>query len=86
MTAMTLWRRYFLTPCVDPREALFHPNGDFPSVPLQLLSTIIADQELYKKLHRSLEDAEISVTGKDKDDWAIAKTKQLREEADHAPM
>jgi len=83
MTAMTLWRRYFLTPCVDPREALFHPNGEFPSVPLQLLSTIIADQELYKKLHRSLEDAEISVTGKDKDDWAIAKTKQLREEADH---
>jgi len=84
VSGLSLWRRFFLHPQVDPRTALF-PPADFLQVskPLEWLSSLVADQELYKRFHAALEHAETATTGRDKDGFVVKKAKQLREEAEH---
>lgn len=83
MSGLSLWRRFFLHPQVDPRVALFSPRAAQASNPLEWLSTLIADQELYKRFHQALEHAETATTGRDKDGFVVRKAQQLRQESDH---
>lgn len=86
MTCLSLWRRFVLCPYVDPRCLFFPPaeerHDTEASRPLEWLTWLFADQELYKRYHKSLEQAEISLSGRDKDGFVIAKSKQLRDEAE----
>jgi hypothetical protein len=91
ITSLSLWRQFLLHPSVNPRWALFAPT-QLPSVaeealglskPLEWLTSLLADQELYKKFHASLEHAEIASRGVEKKDFVVAKSKQLRETSDH---
>ncbi|CAK0824571.1 unnamed protein product [Prorocentrum cordatum] len=43
----------------------------------------LQDQELYKKFHKALEQAEVAAKGRDPNGFVIEKAKQLREESDH---
>mmetsp|Transcript_14444 Transcript_14444/g.45397 ORF Transcript_14444/g.45397 Transcript_14444/m.45397 type:complete len:330 (+) Transcript_14444:1358-2347(+) len=62
---------------------LFPRQGAGPSWPLQWLTLLIADQELYKKFYDALERAEVSVTGQDRDSFVVKKAKQIRDESEH---
>merc|ERR1712151_996390 len=83
ISGLSLWRRFFLHPQVDPRSAVFPPRDSQTSKPLEWLSALVADQELYKRFHAALEHAETATTGRDKDGFVVRKAKQLREEAEH---
>lgn len=83
VSGIVLWRRFFLYPGVDPRIVLFSSIRGEPSKPLQWLTSVFADQELYKKFHRALEQAEVAAKGRDPNGFVITKAKQLREESDH---
>jgi hypothetical protein len=93
VSSLSLWRRFLLSPSVDPRSALFAPEAP-PSAreeceapgfsrPFEWLLRVFADQELYKKFHASLEHAEIVTKGVEKKDFVVNKSKQIREESEH---
>lgn len=82
VSCLSMWRRFFLHPLVDPRWALFPASGE-ASASLEWMTSLLADQEMYKRFHASLEYAETSTTGRDKDGFVVRKAKQLRDEADH---
>jgi len=75
-------RRFLLRPYVDPRDALFASDRQEPSLPLHWLTSLMTDQELYKKLQLAMEHAETSHTGKVKKDFVIMRAKEIREESD----
>jgi len=83
MSGMLLWRRFLMCSEADPRDVLFSHDSEQPSKPLEWLLAILADQELNKRFHIALQLAETSHTGKEKDDFVIMKTKQIREESEH---
>jgi len=83
VNGMSLWRRFFMHASVAPGLGLFHPTVPSPSRPLQWLMMLLVDQELYKRFHKALELAETSHSGKNKDDFVLAKTKNIREESEH---
>merc|ERR1719310_772382 len=77
---IVLWRKLLLQPNVDPRLLLF-PAGE-KSKPLQWLTMLLVDQELYKRFHAAQEFAETVQTGQNKEDFVIKKNKILRERAE----
>lgn len=81
VSGLSLWRRYFLSPEADPRAMLFPPEGE-TSRPLQWLTILITDQELYKRFHAAANLAEKAATGKGKDDFVLKTTKHIREAAE----
>mmetsp|Transcript_49703 Transcript_49703/g.118445 ORF Transcript_49703/g.118445 Transcript_49703/m.118445 type:complete len:1314 (+) Transcript_49703:70-4011(+) len=76
------WRRFFLNSTADPRHVLFPLDSKGPARTLQWLSGLVADQELYKRFHKALEQAETIQTGVDKANFVITKSKQIREESE----
>ena len=56
----------FLRSVFDPRKILFPPKELGQSKPLQWLTSLLADQELYKRFYNALEHAETAVSGQTK--------------------
>lgn len=81
LTGMSTYRRYVLCPWADPLGLLSSPASG-SSKCLAWLSNIFADQELYKRYHMALEQAETTLTGQDKENFVVAKARQLREESE----
>jgi hypothetical protein len=81
VSGLSMWRRFFLHNDAEPRDLLF-PSDDI-SKPLQWLTMLIADQELYKRYHAQLEQAEKAATGKAKEDLVVMRAKTIRETAEH---
>jgi hypothetical protein len=46
------------------------------------MAAIFTDQELYKRLHSALEYAETVLTGRDRENFVVAKARQLREDSE----
>lgn len=82
MSGMLLWRRFLTCPDVTPRDALFGVDENQPAKPLQWLLAVFADQELNKRFHLQMQHAETSHTGKEKDEFVILKSKQIREQSE----
>jgi len=82
ISGLSLWRRFLLCEHVDPRDVLF-PRGGEASRPMQWLTQLVADQELYKRFHAALERAELAHTGKAKDEFVVKTVKCIRETAEH---
>lgn len=80
LSALAAWRSFFLCPYADPADALFAVREG--SKVLEYLTVTLADQELYKRYHASLEHAETSTTGKEQKDFVVAKSKLIRESAE----
>lgn len=81
-SGLAVWRRFFLCRQVDPCCALFCSGSKEASTPLQWLTSLFEDQELYKKYHQTLEHAETIQSGQAKADFVVAKAKNIREEAE----
>eukprot|EP00746_Dinoflagellata_sp_MGD_P148996 gnl/MRDRNA2_/MRDRNA2_81112_c0_seq1.p1 gnl/MRDRNA2_/MRDRNA2_81112_c0~~gnl/MRDRNA2_/MRDRNA2_81112_c0_seq1.p1 ORF type:complete len:1338 (-),score=253.26 gnl/MRDRNA2_/MRDRNA2_81112_c0_seq1:78-4091(-) len=81
IAALDLWHRFFLLPAPCPSRVLF-PSGGGASPQLQWLASVMAEQELYKKMHKALDRVERTHTGKEDEDFTIHKTKQIREDAE----
>lgn len=87
MSLLGLWRQFFLTSVVDPALVLL-PNdwtlqeASCKQSPLDMMVSIFADQELYKRLHAALEYAEMVLTGRDKENFVVAKARKLREDSE----
>lgn len=79
MSGMLLWRRFLTSPDVSLSGALLTSDSSKPCKPLEWLVAVFADQELNKRFHLALQHAESSHTGKEKSDFVIMKTKQIRE-------
>jgi hypothetical protein len=82
MSGMLMWRRFLMSSETNPRDVLFSDDNEQPSKPLQWLLSIFVDQELNKRFHIALQLTETSHTGKEKNDFVIQKTKQIREESE----
>eukprot|EP00933_Yihiella_yeosuensis_P079741 TRINITY_DN93152_c0_g1_i1.p1 TRINITY_DN93152_c0_g1~~TRINITY_DN93152_c0_g1_i1.p1 ORF type:complete len:1369 (+),score=308.95 TRINITY_DN93152_c0_g1_i1:82-4188(+) len=86
MSGLAMWRRFYLSPHVDPRLALFPPSDadaeEKTSPCIEFMVAILADQELYKRFAGALELCETTMTGKAKEDFVVAKARRLREESD----
>eukprot|EP00927_Polykrikos_kofoidii_P066498 TRINITY_DN62088_c0_g1_i1.p1 TRINITY_DN62088_c0_g1~~TRINITY_DN62088_c0_g1_i1.p1 ORF type:complete len:1389 (+),score=235.01 TRINITY_DN62088_c0_g1_i1:57-4169(+) len=85
VAGLAAWRRFFLHPLASPRDVLFPtlPSCERDeSKPLQWLTFLVSDQELYKRFHAALQHATTIQTGIKKEDFVIMKAKQLRETAD----
>merc|ERR1719174_2037170 len=83
MSGMLLWRRFLSSSDANLCDALFSSDLQQPSRPLQWLLAVFTDQELNKRFHISLQHAETSHTGKDKEQFVIMKSKRIREESEH---
>jgi hypothetical protein len=70
-------------PVVDPRDAIFGKGTRTQaSRPLQWILALLADQELYKRVHIALEEAETSLSGVSNRDFILEKTRQIRQESE----
>jgi len=78
----SLWRRFFMHPQVNPRDAIFPSEIGGPSSFLQWLVSVLADQELYKKMHLTLQKLESLHAGKNEADFTVLKSKEIREVAE----
>mmetsp|Transcript_52749 Transcript_52749/g.112873 ORF Transcript_52749/g.112873 Transcript_52749/m.112873 type:complete len:1279 (-) Transcript_52749:88-3924(-) len=82
VSSLSLWRRLFLCPCMDPRLLLFPPKEAGASASLEWLTSLVADQELYKKFHKALEHAETATSGREKDGFVVEQSRRIREESE----
>ncbi|CAE8619401.1 unnamed protein product [Polarella glacialis] len=86
VSGLSLWRRFFVNSSVDPRFALLGPRNvqaqETSSRALGWMASVLADQELYKRFYSALEHAEVVLTGRDRESFVVAKSRQLREESE----
>lgn len=84
-TSLSLWRRFALSPDLTPKTLLFPPedsSSSEPSLPMHWLTLLLTDQELYKRYHAGLEHAESVISGRDKENFVVAKARELRIESE----